>query len=203
MALSTNHIAQDVTVSVDFGCIYESLEFVHKEILRGPIVVSEEVQIVAEESLITTYDVDAEQDTDWESAHIFQDKLIKARAMYNAFTREWRRVYRSFLIGKYPVFLDADHLEHNYEEDMKWYRDHMNYMTSKDGFIPYKSQTAQDSAVLCHPHIGPWTGPYLELAKDATIRGQYSTLYEAELAELMEEDRVELDNKRKCFFDEE
>lgn len=151
-------------------------------------------------------EIQIHETNDWDHVDNWNKKLVISKQLYDKFTSEWRRVHRSFLIGKNPVFLDSNHADYNYEEDMEWYRDHLNYMTSMEDYEPYKAETRQDSAVPCHAHVGPWTGPYRDLAKDFSIRAQYSVLYEKELESIeqleKEENNQQSENKRRkqdCF----
>jgi hypothetical protein len=141
---------------------------------------------------------------DWNDVYLWRDKQATSLSLFNTFTKRWRRVHWLRCYSNVdPCNLNEDE-QIEYIRDMDWFDDHMRHFKAHANYVPYIAATKHSSAMPCHRQLGPWTGPYKELLDD-TMRGQYSTFYEAEIVILEERARFGKNGNISCtlFIDDE
>jgi hypothetical protein len=157
------------------------------EILKEDISIfqrcSDSIAPQSEDNCISTDENDSVANNhgfnDWTAVDTWHEKGRIASQLFDTFTSRWAYVYNLYMSTDYPEELPPDELE-LYEKEVAWYRDHLKYQRSHIDFQPYKVATRDSDPILCHPLLGPWTGPYRELT-DSGVNSQYGILYDKKI----------------------
>jgi hypothetical protein len=131
---------------------------------------------------------------DWTDVDVWHQKELKTKQIYDSFVSKFQRVRQLRIDVDDPNdYSDVDNEE--YYADMAWWNEHIRYLKSQPNYEPYIAATRDNDAVVFHPQLGPWTGPFRELT-DSSMMAQYTALYEKDF-ELIESNRKALEMSRR------
>ncbi len=115
---------------------------------------------------------------DWTDVDVWHDKGRVAQQLFDTFTLKWRQVHSAYMFIDYPEEMSASEFA-EYKINMEWYWDHLRFLKLHVDYEPFQKGSVSRAIepVLCHPQLGPWTGPYRDL-KDDGVNSQYGLIYD-------------------------